>query len=385
MAKSFLLKPDDITQRLRQRYNKRHKQWLSNTENWPLNLPLGLPTEEQAFKHLNEVQHWQKSWLNWSGDGEIQWVERHWPKLGKQKLPEKILIHKPIHIARWIGEEQAWNKVTQRHQILITKWPHLTQILSRYFKVLKDYDDVDFDRLVATLEWLENHPNSNLYIRQLPIENIHTKWLLTRKSMIAEFIKKIRDHEGTDFYHITGLQQEPTLIRFRILDSHLRSCVGGLSDLSVALDDLKKLALPVNKIIIVENLQTGLAFNDIPGSIVFMGLGYSIDLLNEISMFNNLPIYYWGDIDTDGFAILNRLRNYYPQTQSILMDESTLLKHKDLWGTDEKPKIATTLSMLTDEEKKLYDDLCNHRWKKNLRLEQERILWDYAWKKLYTI
>ncbi|NOR71388.1 MAG: hypothetical protein GQ532_17115, partial [Methylomarinum sp.] len=33
---------------------------------------------------------------------------------------------------------------------------------------------------------------------------------------------------------------------------------------------------------------------------------------------------YWGDLDTHGFAILSRLRHYYPQVKSILMDEKTL-------------------------------------------------------------
>jgi hypothetical protein len=385
VAKSFLLKPDDIVKRLRQRYNKQHKQWLSGTENWPQSLPLGCPTERQAFEYLNDVQNWQKLWLDWNGEGEIQWVERHWSKLGKQKLPEKISIHDPIQITRWIGEEQTWTKVTQRYQTLTKKWPCLTQILPKYFKILKDYDERDFHRLFTVLEWLEKHPNSNLYIRQLPIEAVHTKWLLSRKSMVAEFIKIIRDCDDTNFYRITGLRQEPTLIRIRLLDSHLRGCIGGLGDLSISLEYLEKLTLPVKKIYIVENLQTGLAFNDISESIVFMGLGYSVDLLSTVSLLDGVPIYYWGDIDTDGFAILNRLRNHFPQAQSLLMDESTLLEHRNLWGTDEKSKTVTNLPMLTKEEKKLYDDLYNHRWIKNLRLEQEHISWSYAWGKLSSV
>src|ERR1022692_4377837 len=36
---------------------------------------------------------------------------------------------------------------------------------------------------------------------------------------------------------------------------------------------------------------------------------------------------YWGDIDTYGFHILDRLRVLFPDVQSLLMDRDTLLEH----------------------------------------------------------
>lgn len=382
MAKTFLLKPEDVAQRLRHRYERQKKQWLIGNTEWPLSLPLGLPTEGQAFDYLNDVRQWQALWSHWRGRGVVQWTERHWPKLGKQKLPEKIVINDPVQITRWIGEEQNWTKVTRRYQMFIDKWPDLKPVLPGYFKVLQEYDALDFDRLFAVLGWLTEHPDSNLYIRQLPVAGIHTKWLINRKAMIAELIKTITGCEADGFYRITGLRQEPTLIRIRLLDEQLRNSMNGIGDLSVSLDYLKALDLPVERIYIVENLQTGLAFNDMPGAMVIMGLGYAIDILQDVRLFDGRPIYYWGDIDTDGFTILHRLRSYFPRAQSLLMDESTLLRHKNLWGTDEKAKGIKDLSLLTTEEKKLYDNLCNDRWQKKLRLEQEHISWAYALEKL---
>ena len=385
MAKTFLLKPEDVAQRLRHRYEKQRKQWLVGNIEWPLILPLGLPTENQAFDYLNDVQQWQNLWSNWNGEGEIQWIERHWSKLGKQELPEKIIINDPIQITRWIGEEQNWIKVTQRYQIFLNKWQNLETVLSKYFKVLLEYDEPDFDRLFSVLEWLTAHPGSNLYIRQLPIEGIHTKWLLNRKSMVADFIKVITECDNNDFYQITGLRQESTLIRIRLLDEKLRNSMNGIGDFSIPLDYLKTLDLPVGQVYIVENLQTGLVFSELPNSIVIMGLGYSVDLLQEVQLLHDKPIYYWGDIDTDGFAILNRLRNYFPQTKSLLMNEVTLLEHKKLWGTDEKSKGKKDLFLLTTEEKKLYEGLCNNQWGNNLRLEQEQISWRYALEVLSSV
>ena len=52
MAKTFLLKPEDVIQHLRNSYKKQKKQWLTGNTEWPLKLSLGLPTEKQAFDYL---------------------------------------------------------------------------------------------------------------------------------------------------------------------------------------------------------------------------------------------------------------------------------------------------------------------------------------------
>lgn len=62
-----------------------------------------------------------------------------------------------------------------------------------------------------------------------------------------------------------------------------------------------------------------------------LGGGYSIDLLRALPWIANQPLHYWGDLDTHGFAILSRLRQYFPHTRSFLMDCDTLLMHRDLW------------------------------------------------------
>lgn len=386
MAKSFLIKPGEIEQRLCQRYKSNQKKWLAGDGEWPLALPLGMPTERQAQECLSEVKNWQKLWLEWGGEGHIQWVERRWSNLGMQRLPERILIHNPLQVVRWIGQEQIWNNATQRYTAFVSRWPCLAQVLLKYFKVLVDYDEVDFSRLFSVLDWLVKHPNSNLYIRQLPIEGVHTKWLFARKSMVAELLRAIFDcDKNINFYQLTGIRREPETIRFRLLDEELRNLMGGLTDITATVEDLDRMQLPLKKVYIVENLQTGLAFNDIPGALVFMSLGYAVDLYSRISWLKNIPIYYWGDIDTHGFAILNRLRSYFPHVHSLLMDERTLLTNKKLWGEEETPVIGSTLTLLTEDESRLYQDLCNHRWGTRLRLEQERISWEDAWKHIHFI
>lgn len=64
------------------------------------------------------------------------------------------------------------------------------------------------------------------------------------------------------------------------------------------------------------------------------------------------------------------------------MDEATLLSHKDLWVEEKDQHGAETLPLLTDPEQALYQAMKRNTWGQNVRLEQERIAWDVAWRTL---
>ena len=81
---------------------------------------------------------------------------------------------------------------------------------------------------------------------------------------------------------------------------------------------------------------------------------------------------YWGDIDTHGFAILNRLRHHLPHARSMLMDRATLLDHRDHWTTESSPT-AALLDRLDPAESALCADLISDADAPSLRREQERI------------
>jgi hypothetical protein len=168
-------------------------------------------------------------------------------------------------------------------------------------------------------------------------------------------------------------------MRLRILDPLLRCQLGGLGDISAPWEQIAGMNLPLSRVFIVENLQTGLAFDDLPGSIVIMRLGYAVDVLGQLPWLANKHCIYWGDLDTHGFAILSRARNYLPELQTLLMDEYTLLSHKPLWGEESDPHPAMMLPNLHASEQLLYQKLKQNTLGQSVRLEQERISWEFAW------
>jgi hypothetical protein len=389
--------PDDVQKELKRRFKNRHREWLEASREpkqvedsaWPLEVNLGIPTENQALKQVEDVRAWVAAWQSWNGVGSLSWSERRWRKLGTQPVPEKLLLSGPGEVAQWIGEADRWDRAQQRYRDLIGHWSQLADNLTRYFAILADYCEVDYRRLVDIVAWIEKNPASNLYPRQLPVGGLDSKWLEKRKKLLADLVGVVQDGstiEGdfrtSDFYQRCGLKSPPQLIRLRILDESLRQRTGGLSDISAPWDQLAELDLPVIKIFIVENLQTGLAFYDLPGSVVIMRLGYGVDVLGRLPWISNAHSIYWGDLDTHGFAILSRARTYLPALRSILMDEATLLSHENLWTEEKDQHAAETLPLLTDAEQAVYQSIKRNVWGQRVRLEQERINWNVAWNML---
>lgn len=374
--------PDEVGRELRRIFQRRHRLWLGagTDEGWPLEIPLGIPTEQAALRQPEGVRAWVAAWRAWEGAGSLVWTERRWRSLGRQHLPEKLTLPGPDDVAAWAGQAERWRRADRRFREWAVRWPPLIARLPRYFDVLADYDEADFRRLGDMLAWIDEHPDSNLYPRQLPIAGVDSKWLEGRKGLLVDLVAVLQgDPPGEqDFFQRCGLKAPPRLIRLRVLDPRLRDRIGGLGDVTAPWDEVAALELPVDHAFVVENQQTGLAFPDMPGAVVFMGLGYQVDVLARVPWLARARACYWGDLDTHGFAILNRARSFLPGLLSVLMDEETLLRHRDLWGEEKDPHPAATLPLLTEAEQAVYRGLKEHRWGRNVRLEQERIAWSHA-------
>lgn len=376
--------PDDVGRLLARRFRNKQRDWLAEEHGagaWPLEVPLGLPTEQAALRQVEGVRAWATEWQRWHGTGMLCWCERHWKTLGVQRLPDKLVLRDAAEVAAWVGDGPRWEQAVSRYQALTQHWPMLAGYLGKYFDFLADGGATDFRRLVEMLDWITGHPDSNLYPRQIPVAGVDSKWLESRTGLVSDLVAAIQGEPegGRDFFRRCGLKPPPQLIRMRVLDPELRARLGGLGDVSAPWEDVARANLQPTRVFIVENLQTGLAFDDLPGAVVFMRLGYAVDVLGQIPWLHPARCFYWGDIDTHGFAILNRAKAYLPLLESVLMDESTLMRHRDLWVEETTPSAAAELPLLTDAERVLYMALKRNVWGQHVRLEQERLRWDVAW------
>lgn len=398
-----MLEPEALRIRLHTAWARNRHNWLIGGGEWPLAYSTKPPTEAQAQQQWGVFDAWLTRWRGQTGFGSVEYVERSWPRLGAQRLPQRWLFASPQEVAAELGEAGRWQQARSRFERLVVRfgrqaqpvsdgaggeaapvelarWP---QTLSRSFDLLADLAEHDFDRLVMALDWLLQHRDSGLYLRQVPIAGIDSKWIEPYRGVLGSWLAALSDTDQTQGFHAaSGLRPMPDRIRLRLLDPALRAMVGGLADIAAPWDAVAGLNLPVRRAVIVENLATGLAFGDLPGTVVFMARGYAVEPFADIAWLRDVPVYYWGDIDTHGLAILDRLRGYLPQVRSIMMNEDTLRQFHDLCVEEATPSQAVELTRLNEAESILYAALRSGSHGLRRRLEQERIAWDWAWRRV---
>ncbi|MDV6321099.1 Wadjet anti-phage system protein JetD domain-containing protein, partial [Chromohalobacter sp. HP20-39] len=92
-----------------------------------------------------------------------------------------------------------------------------------------------------------------------------------------------------------------------------------------------------------------------------MKLGNAVSLLEPFSWVPQDRVFYWGDLDTHGLAILARARQVFPQLRSVLMDEVTLRAWPQFWTQEKSQASLQALPELTVEERAVYDGLHQNR------------------------
>ncbi len=222
-----------------------------------------------------------------------------------------------------------------------------------------------------------------LHARELGIAGVDSKFIEQNRAVLSEWLERLLPPHAVDhtvhgladgaFERKFGLRREEPIVRLRWLyRSQLLD--GRISDASVPLSELTVYSPPCDRVFVVENKINFLTLPECAGGLAVFGAGYAVDRLAAFPWLSGKALHYWGDIDTHGFAILDRLRRSWPRTRSFLMDRETLLHHRDVWSEEpSEHKCLRDLETLGAEEQSLYDDLRRDRLGVGVRLEQERI------------
>lgn len=348
---------------------------------FPLALRLRRPDTRAYGENFEAVRNWIRALESGArmrrGFGyDIEWTDINHRQLGRNRIPSRITVPTEADALKLIGKEKSAARFEQLRQSIERSFPTLTGWLVRKPFLALEHDR-DWSRILAVLAWFRDHPNSNLYLRQLDIEGVDTKFIESRKPLLAELLAVVLERTADvqfgvfqTFEQRYGLKSKPPTVRFRVLDQSL--AVGGLLDVATPVAQFASLSTAARRIFITENEINGLAFPDVTESMVVFGMGKSLNLLRSATWMQSCEIYYWGDIDTHGFAMLDQLRAILPAARSLLMDRETFLAHRPLWVCEDTP-FRGALPRLQADESELFDALVDNRFGEKVRLEQERV------------
>lgn len=346
---------------------------------FPKRLVLKGPTSAEMADRFDEARTWISE-LRVMPHCRVEMRAFRHRVVGANAVPKEAWIDTVEDALGLIGKQRdvsrfaALTDVTRKRQPQLLGW-----LAKRPLRALELSDE--WSLLLEIVAWLQAHPRPGAYLRQVDIPGVHSKFIEAHRGVLVELLDIILPPAVIDptatgvsqFAKRYGFRDKPVRIRFRVLDPEHALLPGALvQDITLDAESFARLDPNVARVFITENEINFLAFPQVKDSLVIFGAGYGFEMLSKAEWLSRCRIYYWGDIDTHGFAILDQLRNQFDHVESFLMDRNTLLAFETLWGEEEKQTLRD-LPRLNPEERALYDDLRDNRIRKNLRLEQERI------------
>ena len=169
-----------------------------------------------------------------------------------------------------------------------------------------------WDKLLDTVRWIEQRQALGMYLRQIDVPGVDTKFIERYKGVLTELLDAQLEPSrveiaAADFAGRYGFLRRPGYVRFRVAGGFR-----GFSELSVRTDEFAAAPDGITRAYVIENEITYLAFPVPVAAMAILGGGYAVPVLEPLGWLTGLDVVYWGDIDTHGFAILNRLRHQLP-------------------------------------------------------------------------
>jgi hypothetical protein len=389
-----MISPDTIREHARKLWatGKPLRSLLNDEPAFPRPVPFRKPSAQEWLDHFGELHAWVERLEADSkarvGSGySLRYRELAHRKVGRLRVPEIIEFETVEDLAQSIGEVNALRRFQALASTLRASEPRLMDWLAAHPLIAVEHA-ASFSRLLAVSSYLQEHPRPMRYARELDIPGVDSKFIEEHQALLREWLDRLLSAEAVDttvkglaqngFERRYGLRCEDPVIRFRWLDGRY-ALAGGITEATVPMPQFVAYTPPCSRVYVTENKISFLTLPEANDALAIFGGGYAIDRLGGVPWLQERMVYYWGDIDTHGFAILSRLRRYWPHVRSFLMDRNTLMAHRDFWGEEPQPhRSLEDLKGLQVEEQLLYGDLRDNRLGVNVRLEQERIGFAYV-------
>lgn len=138
--------------------------------------------------------------------------------------------------------------------------------------------------------WLVEHPRPGIYLRQVDLPGVHSKFIEAHRGVLAELLDWVLPVDAVDvtkagvslFAGRYGFLDKPTHIRFRVFDPVIQAVPSSVCpDVTLDAESFSRVGLAVKRVFIIENETTFLAFLQLGDAIVIFGTGYGWEALAQ--------------------------------------------------------------------------------------------------------
>ncbi|EJI87074.1 hypothetical protein AEST_01150 [Alishewanella aestuarii B11] len=401
----------DIVELLRAKYwnnTKTLKGLLGGNKEFPIRISLKPPKGNAV---LNDIKHFQEfidSWRSFCEQIEyeslkvkVSWDTVKFRSLSEQKVPTSVAIPDISSIAQMLGSEQERQLIDWQNRVafifdslaveLAKRSVHpirsgyereLFSELIGNLEVLSDFSDSDLKLLVKLIPQLHKGMGRGCYLRALPVIFVDTKFIEKNLRVIESVTSAVLDCSVKEIGLLSWLDcrnKPKDWLLVRPLCKKTKDSLRGLPQLRLSSETLMDFELPAKNILVIENEQSCLSLDNIPDTIAVSGGGKNVSWM-KASWLTSKRVAYWGDIDSEGLAILSDVRSKLSSIIPLMMDSDTVEAYRDRM-VDEPESVTREPVALTDRELILFRMLRNGTFGCT-RLEQERLPIDFVYEKL---
>jgi hypothetical protein len=341
----------------------------------PIDFRIAGPTATELGARHAEVDAWVREWTRHVGPYSLGTKVIGGRRAGANTVPERVRIETFEDLAEFLGTSDQARRHWRLAALAKAAAPQLHDwVVDNPLRALAH--DNSFVRLLACVRWLTDNSDRNRYLREVDAPGVDTKFIERHRAILRELVDSAIgapvNPAAPDFAQRYGFRVKPSRVRIRMLDTSVSPWPTVISDVELPVEQLAASSVDVDRVFLVENEVTCLAFPPVSRSLLIFGGGYAVSRVNDLGWLTRTDLIYWGDIDTHGFKMLDVVRSRFPHTRSILMDRGTLLDHEIHWDREPSP-VNVNLPHLTEAEAALYQDLVEDALGPAVRLEQERI------------
>lgn len=420
------LLPEDVLLTLKNKHwqNSRNlKSLLSGGDSFPLVVPLKPPRGNAAIQNIGHFQNFVSSWKSFSQDSingagqersdskskgfEVVWEKRNFRSLAEQDVPTHLNIldigslacilglDEERQLQDWLSKiryifeslsSQSYLPQSQSHQASSYEGSsshgnsdqNLFQALIDHLETLDGFEQDDLELLVRLLPQLQKGMGQGCYLRALPVTFVDTKFIEKNLRIIESVVTALLDRSVKDTGLMSWLdckEKPKDWLLVKPLCQETRSLLGGLPLLRLSSDTLQDFELPARNILVIENEQSCLALSDVHNTIAVSGGGKNVSWM-KAGWLADKNVGYWGDIDSEGLAILSDARSKLSSIAPLMMDAQTVKAFEERM-VPEPDSVSKDPVSLTEKELALFKGLRAAQYA-DKRLEQERLPMEYV-------
>jgi len=196
---------------------------VSGESLFPLRLTLKSPTSAEMSERFDEVRQWIST-LRAADGYRVTLREFRHRVFGTNSVPHEVWVDSLDAALMLIGKRRdatrfaALLDTTHQRQPPLLDW-----LVKRPLRALELAEE--WTRLLDIVDWLKANPRPGVYLRQVDIAGVHSKFIEAHRGVLAELADRVLPPEAVDvsaagvgqFAQRYGFRDKPLRVRFRLL------------------------------------------------------------------------------------------------------------------------------------------------------------------------